>query len=1301
MISSETSSRRGSETMRFRAMLGEIVALLIIFAGAALTTEKAYAITTQDGWEYSVSDQGASGKSITITGYSGQEKQLTLPSTIDGIPVTVANLDYGHTVESLDASQCSSLTYLNIYTGTLSNLNVAGLSALQGLTCQSNELTALDISGCTSLQSVSCRFNYIKDTTALEAWVNSAEQSSSHYGAILPQYDSETGFAYQVSDGLGPAANYGHGAYVTGWDGRSSQVSIPAQLGGADVVYVQITNRALTALDISQCSSLKFLDCMWNYISDTTSLDAWLAQAGRSGFVTPQYDRDMGFAYEIRDGEYGYGVYISNYDYFHRSDSVISIPAEIDGQPVVSIASPGVRCDVLNLAQCGYLKAVSLYYGQTKAIVAPSSSSLETFLCEKNNTYTIDINDCPSLKSFSCDENYLTSLDLSGCGALTSLKCSRNNLSTLDLSKFPNLQTLNCQSNILTSLDISPCNNLSSLVCVRNLLSDTSSLEAWAQVAGHNAVITPQSSAPTGVAGITLDQSRIELNGAESKQLVAAVQPAGQEANLVWSSSDESIATVDQSGVVTAKAHGAAVISVETADHAFRTSCLAVVINSPAAVTLSPEKLTMKVGETSLVVPTITGVLPGEVSDYNIGWMLSNEGVVKITPDYPNGCKIEALAEGTVTVTGVATGGVKATCEITVAGTGEATNVTISGAVPSVSVGETVQLSAAVEPANSTDKVVWSSSDEAVLKVDQNGLVTVIGNGSATISATADTAVATAVMQASTPVSGVMLDATNLDLYVGAEPSALKATVAPATASNQAVTWASSDELVATVDAQGNVAPVAPGSATITVTTEDGGFTATCNVTVSQHATGVALDKHDATIVGAKTVALKVTVAPDNATNTGVSWVSSNTAVATVDAGGMVTAVGKGAATITATTEDGGYQDTCSVTVLNPIVRVTLDQPTLSLTKGETATVVPIYEGELPGSVDDPDTTSWSSSDESVATVENGVVTALKTGSATVTFSVSTAGNVVGVETTTISVASSVTVTNPVRAITLSETSKSGEVGTLNSFKLTATIEPADADDLTPEWSSSNASVATVDSTGNVTIRHAGSAVITATAGSQSAQCAVDIAEKQIAATTPNSVVSGSVSVADADSASDPEFVEKVEGLSLVVEQASTEAAPVEQATSTLATQGLSLAGVFDIHFVDAAGEEQAWDDAAHTLTVRLQMTDAMRALSDLTVYYIDDNGNRTAMPTRVEGGYIVFETTHFSTYAVAGKEVPIEQAGGGVSAGTTTPLAPPCGSQLAATGDATGSFVGMVALLVVAGLALSIIAGARIRRNH
>ncbi len=235
-------------------------------------------------------------------------------------------------------------------------------------------------------------------------------------------------------------------------------------------------------------------------------------------------------------------------------------------------------------------------------------------------------------------------------------------------------------------------------------------------------------------------------------------------------------------------------------------------------------------------------------------------------------------------------------------------------------------------------------------------------------------------------VTGVRLDGSACTLAAGATHR-LTATVLPETAGNKTVTWSSGNEAVATVDG-GLVTAVAVGEAAITVTTDDGDFTATCTVTVEEAVavTGVRISQAEASLKEGETLQLTATALPETATNKTVTWSSDDEATATVDDTGLVTAVAAGDTVITATTEDGGKEASCSVKVTaagseNPVTGVTLDQAHLDIMLGKTATLKATV---IPSDADNRKVT-WTTSDPEVATVAGGVVTAVSNGGATIT----------------------------------------------------------------------------------------------------------------------------------------------------------------------------------------------------------------------------------------------------------------------------------------------------------------------------
>lgn len=232
-------------------------------------------------------------------------------------------------------------------------------------------------------------------------------------------------------------------------------------------------------------------------------------------------------------------------------------------------------------------------------------------------------------------------------------------------------------------------------------------------------------------------------------------------------------------------------------------------------------------------------------------------------------------------------------------------------------------------------------------------------------------------------VVSVSLNQTSLSLTEG-ESSTLTATVNPSNATNKVVTWSSSNTSVASVSG-GKVTALKEGSATITASS--GGKSATCAVTVQKKpvpVTSVTISKTSLTLIEGESSTLTATVNPSDATEQTVTWSSSNTAVATVN-GGKVTAVKEGTATITASC--GGKSATCAVTVekkVIPVTSVSLNKTTVKLKQNET---VQLTATVSPADATDK-TLKWNSSNTAVATVTNGLVKAVKEGTATITVTV-------------------------------------------------------------------------------------------------------------------------------------------------------------------------------------------------------------------------------------------------------------------------------------------------------------------------
>ena len=502
------------------------------------------------------------------------------------------------------------------------------------------------------------------------------------------------------------------------------------------------------------------------------------------------------------------------------------------------------------------------------------------------------------------------------------------------------------------------------------------------------------------------------------------------------------------------------------------------------SVTLSQPVAEMLVGETVKLVAT---VLPGNASDKSVNWASSKQSVATVT----SLGEVHALDIGTATI--IATcGGKSASCQVTVTRNAvKVISVTLDRSECKLSVGEEVILTATVTPDNATDKAVtWQSSNPSVASVDQGGRVKGVSEGTVTVTAAAGGQSGNCVVTVSrdvVPVASIGLDRTSVTLEEN-QRTRLVATVSPGDATDKTVTWSTSDPSVATVDQEGWVSAVKEGNATITA--KAGAQSAKCTVIVQNKVipvTSVSISKSTLQLNKGQSETLTATVSPSDATDKTVTWSSSDATVASVTQEGTVTALKGGSIVVTA--KAGEKSAKCSVTVTVPVEDVSLDRTSVTLEEYQTTTLVATVS---PADASDK-TVTWSTSDGDVVTVDqNGKVMAMKEGVAIVKAEA-------GGKTASCSVVVSKAVV-PVASITLDRERIDLVAG--GNATLTATLKPDDATDKVITWTSTDATVVSVDQQGKVTALKGGTATITAKAGEKTAHAFVDVME-----VTPSSLV--------------------------------------------------------------------------------------------------------------------------------------------------------------------------------------------------
>lgn len=598
------------------------------------------------------------------------------------------------------------------------------------------------------------------------------------------------------------------------------------------------------------------------------------------------------------------------------------------------------------------------------------------------------------------------------------------------------------------------------------------------------------------VVSVRVDPPALTLVLGTTAQLTAT--PMGRAGPLqrpvTFTTSAPGIATVSSTGLVTAVALGSATITAtsEGRSTAVTVSVIPVPV-ATVAVSIAPTSITA--GATAQASATLRDAANNVLAGRSVVWSTSNASVATVD------------AAGVVTGVGPGSANITATSEgksgtavITVTPRPVA-SVTVSIDKPSVTVGTSATATATLLDANGNAltgrTIAWTSSNTNVATISSTGVITTLSAGTTVITATSEGKSGSATLTVTTPAVAtvtVTLGASSIAVGATTTATAVLRDAANNPLSGRAVAWASSVPGVATVNASGVVTAVSAGTTVISATSEGKTGSATLTVTVAPVATVSVTLGTSSLAVGSTTQAAAVTRDASNNTLTGriVTWSSSNTAVATVNGAGLVTAVAAGSANIIATSE--GKSGSAALTVTSPpitSVTVALDSTPISVGSTVKATAT-ARDGT--GTVVTGRPVTWASSNTGVATISSsGVITAVGAGTTTVT---ATSDGVSGTVTLTVTVPPVATVTVTVGSSTLAvngTTQASAETRAANGTVLTGR---------SITWSSSNTAVLTVSTTGVVTARGTGTANVIATSEGKSGSASITVSS-----TAPSSIV--------------------------------------------------------------------------------------------------------------------------------------------------------------------------------------------------
>ena len=469
------------------------------------------------------------------------------------------------------------------------------------------------------------------------------------------------------------------------------------------------------------------------------------------------------------------------------------------------------------------------------------------------------------------------------------------------------------------------------------------------------------------------------------------------DGEITYSSSKPGIASVSEDGTVTAITRGDAAIYANLIRNGKRVGraqmtvrvvrpVTKVTLNTTGLIVYEPDDpkvsellregteyrvLAIAAGSSATLSAVCT---PTDASNQGISFTTSDAGVARIA----NNKVLRGIQRGVCELTLISAGNPEVTETFTVVVTQPVKEIEIQTETTAVENGSSIPLTAECEPEDASVKdVVWKSLNPDIAAVDANGTVTGLKRGNAIITATAadgSRVKGKIIIRVIQPVTGLAINPKEIRVTTG-KYVLVKADAQPANASDRTVTWRSSDESIATV-LNGRVMGQKAGTCTITcASTTNPEVTASATVIVTQMVKSIEFTtpKEQLTLRTGERVQLQWVIGPDDATDTAVTFRSAHQKVATVDNNGVVTAVGRGTASIYVTAQDPSRKQAATrVTVIQPVTGVEMQRPLYYIQQGWGGNVRAVVQPRNANN----QKVLWSSVDESIATIRsNGTST--------------------------------------------------------------------------------------------------------------------------------------------------------------------------------------------------------------------------------------------------------------------------------------------------------------------------------------
>lgn len=564
---------------------------------------------------------------------------------------------------------------------------------------------------------------------------------------------------------------------------------------------------------------------------------------------------------------------------------------------------------------------------------------------------------------------------------------------------------------------------------------------------------------------VKLDYNELTLKVDDTFRLTALVLPENAtNKELIWKSSDESVAKVDDTGNVIAVGAGSATIMCQSVDSGVFDYCNVSVYQPVTSIKLNNHEMTVRKGTIFWLYATIK---PDDAWNKTVIWSTTDKEVA--TVDQTGMVTAVNPGECTILATSADTGAVD---KCTVIVTEPVTGITLNFEEATIYTNEKIVIIPTVTPVDADNKAVtYMSSDPSVATVDEHGVVTGISGGSAIILVT--TVERGLVASCKITVYEFVTSVEILDKlpYINKGVTRrLKAEVKPDTATNTGVIWESNRPDIVSVDEKGNITAVEYGTAVITATAADGsGVFDTYTITVVKPVEKIDVDPSSVTILEGQEIQINVTVTPPDATFTEVDWTSSDETIARVDFNGVITGVKAGICYVFATSTDGnGIQGKVKVTVKPaiPATEIVINTDEMVLLPGQTQAA----KARLKPSKS-TDEIEWVTGDPTVATIDkNGIVTAKGQGQTEI-YCIASSG-----------------IESSFKVIVLALNSTNITVEQYDSYILDVFGATENI-----KWYTNNIRIATVDANGKVIGRSVGKTTITAKVNGKILRCTVTV----------------------------------------------------------------------------------------------------------------------------------------------------------------------------------------------------------------